>query len=269
MKWQIPGAFAAIDGKHVGFKAPPNSGSRWYCYKGIHSMVLLAMCDFEYKFIAIDVGAYGSCNDSSVFRKSRFGRELASGSFPIPPPVTLSQQRPRVPCYILGDAAFPMSCNLMRPFTGKGLPEKEEIFNYRLSRGRRVIENAFGILVQKWQIFKRTINLSPSVLELVIKTCCALHNFVRHHEGTFSSHCFEPGSIVDMDGEDGSVTPGSWREQGLGELQPLEISVGRYPADARRMRDVLCSYFLAEGAVPWQWRSVGRPDPAASVDPDQ
>ena len=58
-----------------------------------------------------------------------------------------------VPYVIVADEAFPPKAYIMRPYPGRHLSEERKVFNYRLSRARRIVENAFGILSSKiWNI---------------------------------------------------------------------------------------------------------------------
>jgi hypothetical protein len=48
--------------------------------------------------------------------------------------------------YFVGDDAFALAPNMMKPYPQRGLTEEQRIFNYRLSRARNVSQNAFGIM---------------------------------------------------------------------------------------------------------------------------
>jgi hypothetical protein len=69
----------------------------------------------------------------------------------------------------------------MRPYPGNQTKNNEakKIFNYRLSRARRVSENAFGVWTQKFRVFHRRIKMSPEHLHKVVLATCALHNYPR------------------------------------------------------------------------------------------
>ena len=71
--WNLPHVIGAIDGEHVRIECPKNSGTFYHNYKGFFSLVLLAICDVRYCFTLIDVGQYGSNNDSGVLRNSPIG----------------------------------------------------------------------------------------------------------------------------------------------------------------------------------------------------
>jgi len=68
----------------------------------------------------------------------------------------------------------------MRPFPRTAVAEdaRKKKFNKQLSRARRVVENAFGILAQKWRVFFRPIETDAETAEHVVKVACCLHNYI-------------------------------------------------------------------------------------------
>ena len=85
-----------------------------------------------------------------------------------------------VPYCFVADEAFPLRCDLMRPFPrGTACLSQDELVFNRLSRTRRIVENTFGILVQCWRSFSRKLKLLPENADSVVKACVVLHNFLR------------------------------------------------------------------------------------------
>ena len=148
IEWNIPNCIGAVDGKHVHIQAPKYSGSEYFNYKKSFSLVLLAVCDAKYRCTMVDIGASGCNHDSVIFMESSLGQAFLNGKLPIPRPKFLQTSEVELNHFIVADQAFPLSAYIMRPYPGRDLDVKKRIFNYRLSRARRTIENAFGILVQ-------------------------------------------------------------------------------------------------------------------------
>jgi len=79
---------------------------------------------------------------------------MLGGTLNLPGPAPLPGTPFKVPYFFVGDEAFPLRTDLMRPYARRTLHgDAERIFNYRLSRGRLTIENAFGILASRYVVF--------------------------------------------------------------------------------------------------------------------
>lgn len=87
----------------------------------------MAVADISYRFTFLEIGLYGREHDTSVFAQSAFGTALEDGtlSFPRAPDGCL-------PYVFIGDEAFPLKPQLMRPYPGNNLSESQAVFNYRL-----------------------------------------------------------------------------------------------------------------------------------------
>uniref|UniRef100_A0A9J7XAJ5 DDE Tnp4 domain-containing protein n=1 Tax=Cyprinus carpio carpio TaxID=630221 RepID=A0A9J7XAJ5_CYPCA len=239
-QWNFPLCCGAVDGKHVVMKAPPNPGSQFHNYKGTFSIVLLAVVDAKYRFRVIDVGGYGRTSDGGILANSAFGQALWAGTLHLAPdqPLPGAEERGPQPHVFMADEAFLLRTNLMRPFPGRTLPPERRVFNYRLSRARLVVENAFGILSSQWRMYRRLIEVHPEVAEKCVNATCVLHNFMR---------CSEGREAPTVRGSSPAGHAGEEQLPGLGR-----IAANNSSREAVRVRDVFRAHFSAEGAVAWQ-----------------
>lgn len=179
-QWNLPNCVGGIDGKHIHIQAPPNSVSNYFNYKKSFSIVLFGACDANYIFTLVHVGEMGSNSDAAIFADSLLGQQLQEGELNWPQGTApLPGSNIRTPCFFVGDDAFPLSTNLVKPYSGHFLNEEKRIFNYRISRARRVIENAFGILATRFRIFRKPIAFLPKTVDNVILAAVCLHNFLK------------------------------------------------------------------------------------------
>lgn len=181
-KWDFPHAVGALDGKHIRMRKPRGGGSWYYNYKGFHSIILLALADADYKFLWVDVGAEGRAGDAGVYNESELKQAITSNTigFPDPGPLPRDTMRTPVPYVIVADDAFAISKNLIKPyrFTRRQTTWEEDVFNYRLSRARRIIENVFGILTHRFRCLLTTLQQEPVVVKDIVIASCTLHNFL-------------------------------------------------------------------------------------------
>ena len=202
---------------------------------------------------------FGSNNDSGILASSEIKKGFESNSFDLPSPSTiLGCKLEKVPYFLVRDEIFPLKTWLMRPYPGKQTEDKR-IFNYRLSRARRVIENSFGNLAARWRVFRRPIRAKVKTVEIVTKATLCLHNYLRQTDN--ATYC--PVGFIDSEDSTGNIVPGEWRnivkkDSNSGALQNLRKARGcRINTSVIVIRDELKDYLNSEEEqVPWQWQHV-------------
>jgi hypothetical protein len=110
----------------------------------------------------------------------------------LPAPSELPGTSVLSPYFFVGDAAFPLKKFMMKPFPGNtlrwsngftitgGTRQKECRYklNFRISRGRRVVENLFGILAARFRVLLKPIEAWGHNLDPIIEAVCCLHYFL-------------------------------------------------------------------------------------------
>ncbi|KAL8572466.1 hypothetical protein ACOMHN_005612 [Nucella lapillus] len=258
-RWNMPHTIGALDGKHIAIKKPRKSGSEYYNYKGFCSIPILAVVDSDYKFLWVETGGKGHMSDAQLFLESNVKARLDAGTMqglPRPRPLTEHpDDTTDVPYFFVADDAFALKPYCMKPYGRRQLSDRETVFNYQLSRARRVVENTFGILANRFRCFLKTLEVKPDHVRDVIKAGLVLHNILRQRA---------PESANATDTEDGNhnIVPGMWR----GQISWPDVDTptsGRHDGDGKRVRENLADFFGSpQGIIPWQWQKAGVLDPS-------
>lgn len=250
--WNVPNCYGALDGKHIHIQCPPNSGSLYFNYKKTFSVVLMAACDHLYRTTLVDIGAYRGNSDGGVFADSAIGKRMNNGTLGLPEGVRLlpGSSTMSTPGFMLADDAFQLTPRIMKPFSGRNLPEKWTICNDRFSRARRVIENTFGILSSRFRLLRRNISTLPRTADYFVTSIVILNNLIFIHEPSAAAQHHQNNKAVDESDEE----PAHWDPPPLNH----NIKVRDVPA-AIRQRELLSDYFITpEGEVPWQYEYINR-----------
>ena len=119
--WHFPNAFAA-DG-----------------------IIVLALVDYHYKLMYIDVGCQGRMGDVWVYNNLIL-KAILTNSLKLPSRKPLPNIDPNdifwyketsAPFLFVANDVFPLSQNIMKPYPQRNLNDKKQIFCYRLSNFRR------------------------------------------------------------------------------------------------------------------------------------
>ena len=145
---------------------------------------------------------------------------------------------------ILGDDAFALKNYMKKPFPQHNLTMEKRIYNYRHSRARRISENVFGILANRWRVFHTTMHLSPERATSVTLSVLILHNYLLKSPSK-STYC-TPGSILLLVAGAESIWQKNSDQSLLNDMEITFKLVKLYSGGFYKL-------FMNEGAVTRQW----------------
>lgn len=189
-------------------------------------------------------------NFQGIFARCAMGKAIRDGRFNIPPEQMITGTTRSAPFIVVGDQAFPLLVNLMRPYPEKQIinnSQKEE-FNYRLSRARRVSENAFGISTSLFSIFQKPIDLRcDETRNNLIISSCILHNMIRDENSDF----FLKHRTIDSSQIDFNSSTDEHIENRIDSFNEITDNTSELNS-AIKVRETFVQYFSTDGALSWR-----------------
>ena len=195
----------------------------------------------------VDVGDSGRQSDGSVYNNCYLGYAIENNLLNLPDSEKITSNCDiDLPYVFLGEDAFGLKTFMMKPYPGATSDISQRIFNYRLSRGRRTIENTFGILASRFRVFRRPINCHVDRIIEITKAAIALHNFLISSRSPREIHSYCPPNLIDCETANG-FTPGEWRQEPNGSMVGIRrTSSNNYSNDARSVREGFRKFFTSE-----------------------
>lgn len=246
-----------IDSKHIRIRKPNLGGSKFFNYKKFHSIHLFALVDSEYNFLYVRVGDQGSLVDANIWSNCEFKKRLDSGLLNYPTDTIDS-----LPYTFIGDGGFKLSKNLLtlfnRPQSSNNYQKR--IYNYRLSRTRRVIENVFGVISQRFRVLSKVMTVSPETAKLVVGAVCVLHNLLNQR----NQRKYHLENIVEESETEVSDTESYGTEDEYSEIETEDSDTGSYGTEngcsetenEQVTQEQFVRYFFEKNPIEIQWKMV-------------
>ena len=142
-----------VDGYHIPIKFPADGlevKKEYHSNKNFHSIVLMTMVDFQYRFMCASCGYSGNSHDVIIFHSVNLYQELTENS--IIPLIGQNENGVEIQLLVLGDSAFLFSNWPMKPYANAVLSKKQGYFNYRQRRTQMIVETAYGQMKGRWRL---------------------------------------------------------------------------------------------------------------------
>ena len=163
----LSGCVGALDGIGIKIRRPwrkevVNRQGFW-SRKGFYAINVQALCDSNYRFLYVSYRCAGSTHDSTAWSVTALHDAISNGH--------LAES-----FWIAADDAYACTEQTLTPWPGEVTLYKDS-FNFHLSSLRIHIEQAFGMLVRRWGILWKPMQVTLSNSKEIFMACVKLHNY--------------------------------------------------------------------------------------------
>eukprot|EP00606_Chrysophyceae_sp_TOSAG23-5_P001534 GSChrysophyteH2.ASY1.ANO1.115.1 assembled CDS len=167
----LHGCVMAIDALLIRTRMPTktetNAIMAYRNRKGFWGFPVLAGVDSKTRFTMWSHRTTGSTHDSMSWSVSDEFEQIKK----LPPGY-----------FVIGDEAFRNTNTFLVPWKGHSITAWKSSFNFHLSSMRQCVERAFGILVARWLILAKPLQVAKKKWTLISRVCAKLHNFLVTEE---------------------------------------------------------------------------------------
>jgi len=224
----IKGCIGAVDGWLCRVKTPTKRetahvtsyfSGHYHCF-GVN---VQASCDHLSRFTSFSIKCPGGTNDVRAFQLSSLYNICSNLPLGV---------------YLVGDNAYIPTETMLTPYSAAdGMTLSKDSFNFFVSQLRIKIEQAFGLMVTKWRILKKPLEVGLKNVPLVVHTIMRLHNFCVSSRENGYRHVSEVDKIyipADRDSRDLGYVPSSIETVGV---QPRTCV----------LREEICKHIWSQG----------------------
>lgn len=98
----------------------------------------------------------------------------------------------------------------------------ERIFNYRLSKAQRVVENTFGIISLTFKVLRKPLLLKLNKAQVIVMEIVCLHNYLR--KSKTSQYIYTPNGSLDLV-DQGNIKKGRWKKETQSSVSLILLSI--------------------------------------------
>lgn len=213
----------AIDGSHFFAHVTDERQGKFRNHYGDLTQNVLAVVDFNMNFTYLLAGWEGTAHDMRVYSDALMEKGLPT----------------RAGKYYVADAGYSNNDNLLVPYkkvryhlreiskAGLKPKDKYELFNFRHSSLRNVVERTFGVFKRRWRIFDRAHQFEFETQRSLIYALAVVHNFINKFRRVDED--FESLGPYDRERFDDEYS--EWKSR----QNPTNLNPSSAPGDKRKM----------------------------------